>query len=434
MKRQASSRGRRGASLYVAVMGVGMIVGVIALTTSVTGRVQLRMNEAHRNSLVAEAEAHNGIEYALNWMNLNADWRTRLTSGVDTDSFQSQSGGFRIRVTDVDGDLADDPRDHAVLRSVGIANGSSYALEVDIEPAGRALTCLEAATHSATSTTVGDASTLTGAGIASAGSDFVANSSTIELDVEAGLLASGSSYSASTTEGVTAREMPGEHAFDWYVEHGTEIALADLTPIFGSSYLTSSVLSRNFNGYSDTNPHGIYWIDCAGESPRISWFRSNGTLVLLNAGADTRVEDVSLLQAEAMNYPAIMVQGDLSLDLNSSSIGQELRESLWVFFLQLGANYNPTGAAYEGVEDDDRDDTYPARIDGIVYATGRITITDETDIQGNLIANEIVVNDGKKLAADYKPYAYNYPPPGFSAGQGARVLPGSYRRVSLDTE
>lgn len=425
---------RRGATLYVAVMGVGMIVGVIALTTSLIGRLALRSNQTHVDSLEAAAAAHSGVEFALNWINRTTDWRDQLTNGVDSDLFRTRNGSFRYRVTDVDGDLADDARDHAILRVVGYQDDARYAVEVDIEPAGRALTCLEAAAHAAINFTVGSAAQVNGSGIASAGNNFAGTGASINLDVEVSNSATGGQYNADWTEGVAVREVPGEHVFDWYVEHGTQIAYSDLTVSFGVSRIQSARFSRLFNEYGDPNPKGIYWIDCAGESPRIRWSRLFGTLVLLNAGSSTRVEDVTVFQAEAKNYPLLMVQGDLQLDLRSMSSGQELLEGVNIFGTVVGTNLNPPGVPYEGVEDDDLDDVYAARLDGIVYATGTVTISDEVDIQGNLIANQITVNDNQTLKVDYTPYANNYPPPGFSTGQGARVLPGSYRRVSLDNE
>lgn len=420
---------RRGASLYVAVMGVGMIVSLIALTTSLTGRLQLRSNQTAGQQVGASLAARSGIEYALNWMNRNNDWRSVLASGVDESEVQLPSGKFVWRVTDNDGDLADDSRDHAVLRVTGYdgnAKVSYYVLEVDIEPAGRSLTCLESAIHSNNNIQVEDNGSLLGTGIVSANDEIngKGNKATIDLDAEAVSRAKGGDYNAGVIEGVPAREMPGEHVFDWYVERGTEIGINDLDSVAFSvdKRISTTTMSRVLSKFGDPNPLGIYWIDCGGQNVRIRYTRSLGTLVLLNPGVATRVEDALLLQAEARNYPVLMVDGDLSIDLNLAFVGQSLPEG-W------GVNYNPPGIPYEGVEDTDDDDTYPARLDGIVYATGTITISDHADIHGNLIANDVVVNDDKVLRVEYRDYASNYPPPGFSAGQGVRVLPGTYRRV-----
>lgn len=422
---------RRGASVYVAVMGVGMIVSMVALTTSLTGRLQLRSNQRVESQLRASLAARSGVEYALNWMNRNSDWRSVLASGVDQPSVRTSSGQFEWRVTDVDGDLADDARDHAVLRVAGFDSGAkvcTYVLEVGIEPAGRPLSCLESAVHAGTEVVIRGGATLNGSGIVSANDciQVTGGVATIDLDAEAVNLAKGAQYNGEKTNGVASREMPGEHVFDWYIERGTEIKIADLetVPFSGDKRISTKTFSRVVSPYGDPNPLGIYWIDCGGQNVRVQYVRSLGTLVLLNPGASTEVEDVLLLQAEAQNYPVLMVDGDLSIDLNLWFTGQKLPEG-------FGVNYNPVGVPYLGVEDTDDDDEYPARLDGIVYVTGTITITDDADFQGNLIAENIVVNDNKTLKVDYRDYAHNYPPPGFSAGQGVRILPGTYRRVGL---
>lgn len=417
---------RQGSTLYVSVMGVGMIVGVIALTTSLTDRMLLRESEQNHLQLIAAHNARSGVEYALNWMNRTPDWRTALTSGVDTADIETGGGRFRFRVTDTDGDLSDDQRDHAVLRVVGEASEgrATYAVEVDIEPAGRALSCLEASVCSGSDIDLNAHSVVEGSGFLYAGNDISSNGGDINLDAEAAGTASGSGYNAELLEGAPAREMPSEHVFDWYVEHGTEIRITDVPYSFGQYRMDLQLLSRELNPFGDPDPRGIYWIDCQGNAIDLKWSRFLGTLVLLNAGAGMEFTDVAIYQPAAGNYPALMVQGDLSIDLRSPFTGQELREQ-WIF------NYNPTGIPYEGVADSDRTDNRPARFDGIVYVTGTLRIDDDSDFQGNVIAGAITIDGDETLDVDYRPYSYNYPPPGFSAGQGARMLPGSYRRVGL---
>ncbi|MEO0531910.1 MAG: hypothetical protein AAF266_15250 [Planctomycetota bacterium] len=420
---------RRGTSVYVAVMGVGMIVCMVALTTSLTGRLQLRSNQRQGTQVRAQLAAQSGVEFALNWMNRNSDWRTVLTNGVDRAEAGTFGGRFLWRVTDADGDLADDARDHAVLHVTGydsVRKLSAYAIEVDIEPAGRALTCLESSIHVNVLASISRDASVSGTGIISANEEINGggNRASIDLDAEAVWKLLGGQYNGNETEGVPAREMPSEHVFDWYVERGTEIKLADIPFSFGSYRFDLQLLSRELNPFGSPDPNGIYWVDCQNNPIDLKWSRFLGTLVLLNAGTSVSYTDVAVYQAAAMNYPALMVQGDLSIDLRSPITGQELREQ-WIF------NYNPDGIPYEGESDSDRTDNRPARIDGIVYATGTITVTDNAIFQGNLIAENLVVNDGRALTVEYRDYAYNYPPPGFSAGQGVRLLPGTFRRVGL---
>ncbi|QDT69050.1 hypothetical protein MalM25_19760 [Planctomycetes bacterium MalM25] len=415
---------RRGASVYVAVMGVATIVAMSAITTSTIGRLALRDNRTQAELTQAELNARSGIEHALNWMNRNPDWRQTIGNGVDQPAVLLAEGKTAWRVTDADGSLQDDPRDHAVLRAEGLCglNDRTVAvMEVDIEPAGRGLGCLDSAVHADGDIYVGSRAKVEGDGTVTANNDIEAVSATFELDASAAGGVSGSDYKGSKASDQSEVESPGEHAFDWYVRRGTQIELSSLTHWFGAYYLEYQVLGRGLNPFGEANPHGVYWIDCEGHSVRLKNLRVHGTLVLLNS-PDAYIENTVLMQAEAANYPVLMIEGGLRIDLNRFLVGRVLPEGLLF-------NYNPPGAPYEGVSDYDAIDFYPARLDGIVYATGVIEISDSSTVGGCLIGSDVVVNSNETLTVEHRDYAANYPPPGFSAGQGVRILPGTWRRV-----
>ena len=127
------------------------------------------------------------------------------------------------------------------------------------------------------------------------------------------------------------------------------------------------------------------------------------------------------MQAEALNHPVLMVQGNLDIDLRQLIAGQNLWEAGVV-------NYNPPGIPYEGDSDADMSDGYQAKLEGIVYVTGLVTIEDDSIIRGNLIAGGITVNSNDDLTIEYRPYSFNYPPPGFSTGSKMRIVPGTWKR------
>lgn len=416
---------RRGASLYVAVMGVGAIVAMTAITTSTIGRLALRDNQTEAELTQAELNARSGIEFALNWMNRNPGWRRSLTSGVDQPAITLTNGKTVWRVTDTDGLLDDDARDHAVLRAEGLCglNDRTVAvIEVDIEPAGRGLECLGSAIHAQTAVYLESGTTVDGTGLVTSNGAVEATSATCDLEVMAAGAAIGSTYSAGSQDGAASVESPGDQVFDWYVEHGTEIPLTALTD-WSTQYLLENVaISREFNPLGATDPLGLYWIDCEGYPVQIRNLRSLGTLVLVNTPQVT-ISSVVLMQAAAMNYPSLLVQGDLNIDLSKPAHGQVLPELMLY-------NFNPSGVPYLGVTDADMIDNYPARLEGIVHASGLIEITDDGVVHGGLIANEVIVDKNKTLTIEHREYAANYPPPGFSAGSGVRVLPGSWRRVA----
>lgn len=404
-----------------------MVIALIAITASSTGRLTLRSASMAEGSRRAARHAESGVDYALGWLNSHPDWRTALASGVLSAAVlpdPTGGGSFRWSVTDADGDLADDPRDHAVLRSIGYSGDSVWAVEVGIEPAGRSLTCLEATMHAATTATLANSSQVNGNGVLSAGGEVTANSASVGLDAESASTINGGTFHGASTEGLPARESPGGHVFDWYVSRGTEIELTSLPDASGVYQLHNARLGRSINDYGEANPRGIYWIDCGGADLSIARSRLLGTLVLLNAGPGTAVSNASLLQTEALNYPTLLVDGNLSVDLRNALVGQQLVEN-------FPYNFNPFGFPYEGGEDIDSLDTYPSRIDGLIYVSGALRFTDDSVIDGVVVAGSVEVASSKIVQALYRPYASYYPPPGFSAGQGVRLLPGTWRRIGL---
>ncbi|TWT98079.1 hypothetical protein Pla108_22360 [Botrimarina colliarenosi] len=400
---------RRRGSVYLAVMGATMIVATIALATAGIGRLTLRNAADQQNRRQAQLAARSGIEYALQWLNSHADWRSTLTSGVDSAELSAGNLRFTWRVTDVDdGALADNARDNAVVRAVGIAGSTRSVLEVEVEPAGHGLSCLASAMHAANYVAVGSPATISRNG------EITAD------DI-------GSPYGAAQV-----RENPAsDYVFDYYLQRGTPIAIDSLPTYYGKRYFSYRVLSRSVNPFGETNPWGIYWIDCQGQTIDLYSSRVVGTLVLINPGWNSVISNVMVMQPQAPNQPSLMVRGDLQIDLYSNGLpwlgipsSSQLKESGSV-------NYNPAGAPYNGVSDNDVWDEYPATLDGLVYISGTATISDDTVIRGNLVAGNVVVNSNKNLHLEHRPYALNYPPPGFSAGDGVRVLPGTWRHVGM---
>jgi hypothetical protein len=392
-----TSSHRRG-SVYVVVLGAAMIVATIALAASSMGRLALRNASDQRDRRQAQIAARSGIEFALGRINGNSNWRTQLNSGVESAELTSNNVRFTWSVTDEDGNLSDDARDHAVIRAIGKSKTARSVLTVIVEPSATALTCLESALHAN-----GSIALNTGATIRRNGA--VTSNST-------------AAYLASPT-----KTMPGADVLDYYVSRGTAIPIGSLA---GSNprIFSNVVLSRRLNPYGETNPWGIYVIDCQGADVDMSLCRVYGTLVLLNAGPSTAISDVAIFQPEAANYPSLMVQGNLSIDLKNASTGAELQEP-------GRRNYNPVGAPYNSVEDADTSDNRPAMLDGVVYVTGAVTFTDDAIIRGSLVADSVTVNASKVVTLEYRPYAKDFPPPGFTVGSGVRPLPGSWREVGL---
>ena len=420
-------RQRRRGTLYIAVMGVGLIVSVIALTASSIGRIESRAARAAHDQREAQLIAASAIEQALAWMNHHTDWRQTLTSGVEVSSHTLGSGEFTWSVTDTDGNLSDDARDHATLRGIGRVGDAIAVEQATIEPAGRALTSLEVVAYSEGNFLFNAGSTFGGSGILSGGSDINANGATVDLDCEATGNVNGTTYNGTTTSSVLQREMPGDHAFDYYLNRGTTIDINDLPTSGSTRKLEKLVLGPQINPFGETNPWGIYVIDCQGESIRITRIRLSGTLVLLDVGSDSEVKAPLMLDPTAPNQPALLVNGDIKIGTAYTFFGSLIDYISESF---SNTNFNPATLPYNGESDDAQDDEFPSRITGGIYATGTVTFHQDCEYEGFVVANGVQVDDSKNVTATYHPYALNYPPVGFSAGQGVRLIPGSRQRAA----
>lgn len=421
---RARSQYRRG-SVYVVVLGASLVVATTALAAMGLARVGLREAALGDDLRGARRAAASGVEYALNWLHAQGSWRSAVASGVEQPPVYLGETMFTWRLTDADGDLTDDERDHAVLSVTG-KSGDAYAVEeVDVEPAGeRGLSCLEAALVGIDSLTFQSNSRVRGSGFLFTNGDASATSATLELDVDAAGAAGGGNYLAGKYEEVEELETPGEHVFDWYVKRGTPIAIGSIPSMFGTRTLAGRLFSPAHNPFGESNPLGIYVIDCGGQSLTMYGNRVLGTLVLLNAGASTQISDVMLAQPLTPNLPSLMVRGNLRVDLSAFLTNAKTMSEAGL------VNFNPPGAAYLGVTDSDTSDTYPACLEGVVYITGELRFTDDAKLDGVAIARDVVVEDNEVLTLTGRRYAYDYPPPGFSAGSGLRALPGTSRRAA----
>ncbi|MEM6330410.1 MAG: polymer-forming cytoskeletal protein, partial [Planctomycetota bacterium] len=221
-----------------------------------------------------------------------------------------------------------------------------------------------------------------------------------------------------------AREAPGANVFDYYLANGAEIEIGDIPTFAGVHTISTVVLSPASNPFGDTNPEGVYYIDCKGQRLNILWSRIVGTLVLLNAGAESGVTAELQWDPAVPNYPALLVDGDFSFDMTGLFGNHALWEGT------LSKNFNPSGTPYEGNTDSDKIDIYPGWINGLVYVSGKIEINDESYFNGAVVAGEVELNQDATF--NYSGSFLASPPPGFSgdAGGPQRVSPGTWRHAA----
>jgi hypothetical protein len=414
---------RRG-TIYVAVVGVALIVSALGAVAIHVARTELHGAVIADEMARARLAAQSGIEYAISVIKGNTDWRTAYTSGVATTFADARNtltgtGSFSFTFIDSDGNLADDDQDSVTLRSVGAAGNARSVVEVLLQPSGLGLSCLTSSLHSNGILRV--TSTLTTNQRVSANSNINVATGRIQGSAASTGTISGEVSVLPTQMNVTPPwEMPKpENAFEYYKANGTAIHVSSL----GGNTIQRVVLSPASNpfGLGVTNPQGIYVIDCQGASITLKDCRIVGTLVLLNAGSGTNIKDSIILEPAIANFPALMVQGSFEVDWYSD---QQLMES------NLNVNLNPVGTPLNGDADTDKLDTWPGSLKGLVYVSGNLLVKNKhAKVNGVIVAGG-TINVESPLTLTNDSTFYNNPPPGFATGSVMKIEPGTWKRVA----
>jgi len=420
-KRLLGSRPRRDGSVYVAVLGVAMILGVIGLASMQIARIELRAGVAGDEMARARLMAQSGVEFALGRLDLDPNWRTTYSHGVEepSDSWISlgTTGMFRFELRDSDGDLADDLTDPVTVRGIGKVGSATSVATVLIEPTGQGLTCLEVSLQSDGNLVLASEITLTTNQIVSSNGNIDASAAEASIagNAEAGGNIMGIVSGSITPNISPPRQMPDNATvFEYYLANGTIIDINTLPDY----KIDKVVLSSAYNPFGATNAQGIYVIDCQGNPITIKDSRLAATLVLLNPGSGSVMEKDIHWEPAVANFPALLVQGDFIMDWHGE---HQLREG------DLNVNLNPPGAPYRGETDSDTNDNYPGVIQGLTYISGNLLITRQSTLDG-----VVVVGGDVAIAADvdltYRSTFFDNPPPGFGAGSVMRIVPGTWKR------
>ena len=177
-------------------------------------------------------------------------------------------------------------------------------------------------------------------------------------------------------------------------------------------------------GSGQTNPKGIYVINCSSKKVIITNSRIVGTLVILGAGGGSIIQGSVSWEPAVPNYPAFLTDGSIPVALSSTPLSEAT----------LGANFNPAGTPYPyvgGIQDTDTTDAYPSLIKGLVYSTGNLPFQGQTATEGPVVANGDINVQGTTVNLKFNSTWLNNPPPGFDLGttKKEQVTAGSWKRV-----
>jgi hypothetical protein len=377
-------------------------LSMAALTVAYHHARDLNREAEYRQAQIAADAA---LEWAVEAINANPDWRDLHTHNVDSPIRLLGNAKMTYRLLDEDGNLSDNALDAVDLLVTATAGDSRYSWRATLEPAGPALNCLSYS-------------------LAAATSDKLDVKSLASLTGHCQVAKNSSGAIYGTIEGLPETlAIPGSAVLEPYVERCTAID-RDLLPRFGSTLLfDKQLLCSQVNTISgDLNADGIYLIDCGNLNINISNSRLECTLLLLNVGSSSTISQSVYWQPATPNYPALLVDGRIDLALSVSPLQEAA----------IGVNFNPPAAPYRGQADNNTATSYPSQIKGLVFASDRITVESvlaKVNIIGSLISNGQLEGSGELFVVQRDTYA-QYPPPGFRAFSSVRITPGTITRVA----
>ncbi|MFG0284593.1 MAG: hypothetical protein ACF8R7_09245 [Phycisphaerales bacterium JB039] len=405
---------RRGTA-YVMVVGVAALASVAAIAGMLVLRAQRRLIELQASAGEARTIAMSAMERAAAIIEGDATWRSR-GSGAWFTSAPLGAGTYSIEVTDPsDGDLADSEADPAAITVRATVGDATQIVTATLVPDRAAVESLAGAVFAAGDIDVPGGSIPANTDVRS-NANVSATAGGVWPQVVASGTVSGGVYYGGWVMAAAPATGPSSSLIADYVARATEIPLNALA----AGVLEKVVLSPDVNPFgAPAGGAGLYYIDCAGATIIVRNLRVLGTLILLDPGPGSQVRGSVRMDPVEVNYPALLVRGDIEIDTSALDLSE----------LLLNVNFNPAGAPFTGSADADRLDSYPSRFTGIVYTTATTLVSGTARFSAPLqVGGRLTVSGA--IESDYFAGAIGLPPPGFG-GQLQMIVesPGVRRTV-----
>jgi len=412
-RKKQLGRRRRGGVLVI-VLAVALIVSVLALGAILVRRIERLATQETGDVAQARLYAIAAIEVGRLRIKEDSDWRNTFSSGVWEADEPVGSGTYTLEGIDPDDDVLNDGNSHPlVLIGTGVEGFARQKVEVKLYAYEAPLEVLGTCVHSATELRIKNGNLLTATDAPASTNGNFNNAGTLDGDVEAQSQSNSGTVTGTVTIPAPSKTMPDAGVLATYASMATAI------PYSGD--FDGHVLTPGVNTYGGgLDPDGFYYLDTGGVDLVIQGSRIHGTLVVDTGGGKVRIVDAAFLHNYRADYPVLIVNGMVDLVLASGDYG--LDESTW------SANFNPSGAPYEGATNGDQLDTYPNEVRGLVHATQTLTLTNSARVKGVVICGSNVVVDGA-VEIIHTPDLYDNPPPGYREPPVMKISPGSWRRV-----
>ena len=206
---------------------------------------------------------------------------------------------------------------------------------------------------------------------------------------------------------------------DYYID---KVSLTDTTYASNLRVIDRQLLSPTVNPFGTPNTQGIYVLNCAGQDVVMSRSRIVGTIVFLNPGSNSAIQDSVCWEAAVYNFPAVLSNATLNIKMSSTGLSES----------SLGVNLNPAGTPFPfsgGASNATATESYPSKITGIIYSAADINFSASASVTGVVIAADDIFINATSLTLNYGNVYLNDPPPGFNSGTiSLKVVPGTWKR------
>ena len=416
LSRRRVQPNRRGAAIYIVVLGTALLVSLLGLSALLAKRVQRRMAEDAADVAEARLYAQAAVEMGMVRIENNSAWRTAFPNGVWEADQAIASGTYTLHGVDpTDADLTDSIDDPVVLTGIGFKGRATQKMQVTLVPYEVPLEALKTCLHAGGNVTVSTGKSITVSDAPLSTNLNVNNFGTVNGDVECINLVGTGMVTGTTTTAAPSKSLPDAGVFDEYKSMATAI------PFSGD--FNKHVLTPAVNTYGGgLNADGLYYVNIGGSTLTIQATRIHGTLVVETTAPAAKVvlSDAALLENYRADYPVLIVKGKLEVALKTGSSG--LDESA------CATNFNPVGAPYGGSTDEDQTDVYPNEVRGLVHVTGTLTLSETARIRGAVIAESSVTCGGDNEIV-HNPDLYENPPLGYLEPAVMRISPGTWCQV-----
>ncbi|GJM18653.1 MAG: hypothetical protein DHS20C14_08660 [Phycisphaeraceae bacterium] len=417
---------RRG-GIYLVVLATVMLVALLGTAGVLAQTRQRQRARGTMDSARAATMAQAAIELGLQRIESDDYWRNNIGGGVWYNQVaptgDPNDGVLSLAVGAPGGGAlstgSEDPYELVALGEFGNAR-RQVSLAVNLVNTASALECLDAVIYADNDIVLNNSASVLGNGIIATNANIYATSSQVFLDAEAFGLISGAAYHGTTTTGTPARTVPlSEDLEPLYWPQATAIDIESLPNNKGDYFLSDVALGPGHNpfGAGETNPDGIYLIDCGNNVLYIENLRVVGTLIIVQPrGSKSQLRGSISLQPAVAGYPALIIQHQkMAFAMTNTPLSESTR----------GVNFNPDGVPDRGSEDADLADSYPSRIEGIVFMDKEAVLVSGsyTTIRGHLLTNAgMDFEIGSNLLMEEWTEARENPPPGFVQPGGTTEL------------